>query len=748
MPYNLSIPGQVSEHQLKAIEAVAALVPKNGKVVEVGSLFGCSSWAWAKSVDPSVTVYCIDPWEKNEGVRSMEARLGITYGIEQFKKHTADCPNITALQGYSPVHFLDWSDPIDLYYEDAVHNDPILGQNLDFWSARLKPTGIICGDDYRPRFPDVMNGAKRLADRFQRAFIRVDFFWCLLPNDSVLPGAAAVAIRLKELSAEHDALKRGRGPVFYIGPRMPIEPVAEGASTVVTCRVSNESLDPWPTEASKPHIIASVRVTSEAEPDFVLAEVRQPLPVTQLAPDVPVDYRIGLPTATLAAGNYRLVFDMVGPDGAYAASNNAARAPHSALAVLQAGAVAEAGSPTTPTLTAGPGASSSTGKRRPLIDTDVAQRELTSTAFADSHGAFSRHLGAGMLYYALGHLVRSQVSVCIGSGGGFVPSLMRRAQLDADIAPAITYLIDANLPDLAFGSPVQAGGWMTVENKFLDRERDIVVLPMLSVDAAALLAHNNILVDYLHIDGDHSAKGVLSDFQAFAPLLSAHAVVSLHDLRMPGVDQALTAILAAQPDLEMIGFREIGNGTGVLRRRGALDVPRRPQTVADLGDLSRKTSIDPVGVQTAIDDSNHRSRFERWSYLDTPTYQTRYRLVTDWIDRPGEAIVEIGGYPNSIVHFAKNATAVHAIEPYTTAVFEARFKDAATQNGILAMLHRMAVGSLSLDSSGFVPFNLVALGLDITSGARTPSEITASLQRLLELIGKAQRVALEACLSP
>src|SRR4051794_9544102 len=84
MPYNLSIPGQVSEFQLRAIECVAALVPPGGHVVEVGSLFGCSSWAWARSVDPSVTVHCIDPWEKNEGVRLMEARYGVTYGVEQF----------------------------------------------------------------------------------------------------------------------------------------------------------------------------------------------------------------------------------------------------------------------------------------------------------------------------------------------------------------------------------------------------------------------------------------------------------------------------------------------------------------------------------------------------------------------------------------------------------------------------------------------------------------------------------------
>lgn len=65
MPYNLRIPGQFTERELWAIEALAKLVPPGGVVVEVGSFLGMSSYAWAKSVDPSVTVYCIDAWEKD-----------------------------------------------------------------------------------------------------------------------------------------------------------------------------------------------------------------------------------------------------------------------------------------------------------------------------------------------------------------------------------------------------------------------------------------------------------------------------------------------------------------------------------------------------------------------------------------------------------------------------------------------------------------------------------------------------------
>jgi len=65
MAYNLSIPGQITERELWAIETLAKFVPPGGIIVEVGSFLGLSSCAWAKSVHPSVTVYCIDPWDGN-----------------------------------------------------------------------------------------------------------------------------------------------------------------------------------------------------------------------------------------------------------------------------------------------------------------------------------------------------------------------------------------------------------------------------------------------------------------------------------------------------------------------------------------------------------------------------------------------------------------------------------------------------------------------------------------------------------
>jgi hypothetical protein len=313
MPYRLEIPGQVSETQLRAIEQVARLVPSGGCVVEIGSLFGRSGWAWAKSVDPSAEVFCLDPWEGNEGVRPMELQLGIKYGLEQFRAYTADCPNIRPLKGYSPNDFRDWSRPVDLYYEDSVHAGPILAANLAFWSSHVVPTGVICGDDFRPRFPEVAAGAQAIAERVGRPLLQVENFWCVLPDPAQVPLAAEIAAFLQQLGAEADAEKRKLGFVPRIELGMPIDALPHDRVTVLRGRVSNDSLDPWPADPADAGGMVSlgIRIAAADGPEEVLAETRVSLRLASLEPDIPHPFQLVLPTAMLAPATYRATFTLV-----------------------------------------------------------------------------------------------------------------------------------------------------------------------------------------------------------------------------------------------------------------------------------------------------------------------------------------------------------------------------------------------------------------------------------------------------
>lgn len=381
--------------------------------------------------------------------------------------------------------------------------------------------------------------------------------------------------------------------------------------------------------------------------------------------------------------------------------------------------------------------------RRSLVDPAVAIRDFTEYVFASSHGAFEGHLGAGLLYYSLGALVRSQVSVCIGSGGGFVPSLMRRAQLDAGIDPSVTYLVDANLPDLAFGSPIQTGGWMTEESAFLKREGDIRILAMLSVDAARLFAAEGVRIDHLHIDGDHSARGVLGDFRAYRTVLSDHAVITLHDMRMPGVREAVAEITRQHPDIEILSFPEIGAGTGVMRRRVPPETPRLSLTAADFVDLRRKTELRPEIVSAATGTSQEKARFERWSYLESPAYRLRYTLAASFIDEADATVVEIGGFPNSIVGVLNAAKTVHLVEPYMPGAFAAEVEALAANRAIDVFIHRGSLSDVALAPTALGPYNLVFLGLDLSSGAQTDAQWAEDFETLLGFVLHASRAVLE-----
>jgi hypothetical protein len=151
----LSIPGQISAQELERLARLARMVPPNGCIVEIGSLFGLSSWTLAKNAHPSVTVYCIDPWAREPWMLPVEESAGQTLSLETFRANVSDVPNIIPLRGYSPMDFAGWQRKIDLLFEDSVHANPVLHQNLTFWAPFVRPGGIICGHDYCDEFPDV-----------------------------------------------------------------------------------------------------------------------------------------------------------------------------------------------------------------------------------------------------------------------------------------------------------------------------------------------------------------------------------------------------------------------------------------------------------------------------------------------------------------------------------------------------------------------------------------------------------------
>jgi Methyltransferase domain len=169
-----------------------------------------------------------------------------------------------------------------------------------------------------------------------------------------------------------------------------------------------------------------------------------------------------------------------------------------------------------------------------LLNRSFVASELTGPdSWCASHGATpgADELGAGMLYYALTYSLRAGVCVCLGSGGGFVPRMMRQAQRDLALEPSRTILVDgadavAREKREIWGSP----SWVAEDSWFRRQFPDVELVVSLTKTAhEEFFVPNSIEIDYLHIDADHHYEGVRLDFDLFAPLVREDGVITLHD---------------------------------------------------------------------------------------------------------------------------------------------------------------------------------------------------------------------------
>lgn len=163
-------------------------------------------------------------------------------------------------------------------------------------------------------------------------------------------------------------------------------------------------------------------------------------------------------------------------------------------------------------------------------------------------------------------MARARVCVCLGSGGGFVPCLMRQAQMDLGIDMAETFLVDAVLPEAGYGGPEVAMGWIHEGSLLRQQFGDIVILSCLTGQAATgFFAKNATAIDYLHIDADHSFNAALADFETYLPLLKPSAFVTMHDTVTESIQNVLSTILLKYPKFQCIDLPDVGAGLAILR---------------------------------------------------------------------------------------------------------------------------------------------------------------------------------------
>ena len=253
--------------------------------------------------------------------------------------------------------------------------------------------------------------------------------------------------------------------------------------------------------------------------------------------------------------------------------------------------------------------------------------------WSDSHGGQGDFLGMGIVYYALTYATQARVAVCLGSGGGFVPRLMRQAQRDLGIAgESRTILVDGNCADAGWGTP----NWLEPHSFFRTHFSDVeLVIERTSAAALNWFMPQNLTIDYLHIDADHSFEGCMADFKNYSAFLTEGSLVTFHDTNYPqsGVKHIVNYVRTLG-DCDVVDFVEHGAGTAILRvgkdlsTRNTLQTTRGSTEPAVL--VTRKRATDPVSPG-ALD----------WRYLEAESYMSRHILAAHYL-RDCATVIEIG----------------------------------------------------------------------------------------------------------
>jgi hypothetical protein len=160
-----TIPGMMTPDEMIVLSNLASLVPKNGKILEIGSFLGRSAAALHAGKDPSVSLTLIDNWAYGIGFfdhfvidgdislynRAVELSMekGTWRAGFELCLHKI-LPQIEILQMDSKC-FFDHAQ-YDLIFIDGDHDTP----DHDIYNSIANSRTLVFGDDFLPdKFPNV-----------------------------------------------------------------------------------------------------------------------------------------------------------------------------------------------------------------------------------------------------------------------------------------------------------------------------------------------------------------------------------------------------------------------------------------------------------------------------------------------------------------------------------------------------------------------------------------------------------------
>ena len=132
--------------------------------------------------------------------------------------------------------------------------------------------------------------------------------------------------------------------------------------------------------------------------------------------------------------------------------------------------------------------------------------------------------------------MRFKNCLCIGSGGGYIPRIITQARVDLHKQGIFEGNGDYNWGDIGTTYVVDAcngiGGPNDLENE--ESFYRTHFWPRFIKDTSENAFHNffirqDIKIDFLFIDGDHSYEGVKKDFELYSSIVNDNGIIVIHD---------------------------------------------------------------------------------------------------------------------------------------------------------------------------------------------------------------------------
>ena len=179
--------------------------------------------------------------------------------------------------------------------------------------------------------------------------------------------------------------------------------------------------------------------------------------------------------------------------------------------------------------------------KRNILNHEYIEQEITTNdkqsdvRYRWSHGATNKHMGDGIIVYSMMYFFKPKLSVCLGSGGGFIPRIMSKCLNDLKQEGFNTDESRVILVDAVNG--VNGHPDWTDDDSFYRNNFQSEWLHTTTEKAYyEYFIKRDMKIDVLWIDADHSLEGVKKDFDLYSEIMSENGIIMVHDTDKNYVD--------------------------------------------------------------------------------------------------------------------------------------------------------------------------------------------------------------------